>query len=260
MLLIDAHEPADIINQVKTQFPDSQVVELGKSSGDALWQGENGTAIFERKTPSDLAASIADQRLFEQSEQIPRICRWPFLVIEGSLAWNENDYLMVWARGQWQDTNWPRESVTMALLRVQANGMMLIETGPLPYALRLKKLVEWCKDKADKSYLTRSEQFNLNPFKYSAVLRQRLDFFGHLPEVGLSKAEALLDFYGKETRLIDLLMQVVNLPAKEKQRPRLWGEKTVAGIRQLLELMPDEKLFTEKEPTYNGGKHAQTKK
>jgi len=50
-----------------------------------------GAFLIERKTVSDLAASILDGRLFEQAELIAQASERPALLIEGSLATLPND-------------------------------------------------------------------------------------------------------------------------------------------------------------------------
>lgn len=76
MLLIDSHEPVDIVQALKAKLP---VKVLMLKYGDYSFSD----AIIERKTLSDFFLSLKNQRLEYQMESISRLYTHKYLVIEG---------------------------------------------------------------------------------------------------------------------------------------------------------------------------------
>lgn len=77
--------------------------------------------LVERKTASDLLASIADGRLLHQSADMARTSRWSYLLITGALEAN-NDGKVV-ADGIL--TGWSFAAVQGALLSIQEMGVFI---------------------------------------------------------------------------------------------------------------------------------------
>lgn len=229
-ILIDAHEPSKIIEQVRVKFPDAIVTSLGTDCGDLLVQLENGLLICERKqVPSDLCSSISDSRLFSQSEHIPRLCRFPFLVLDGELTYRDGFVMSVRPGLGWTKTGWRRESIEAALIKAQLNGMILVHE-PDDYAGRIAKLIEQC-EKQDSPHVAKVQTRNRNPFDDGT--QQKIDFLATLPGIGTDKAVALVEARQSDT-LIELLTWLLSVSELEleKQKIRLWGAKTRNAIRE----------------------------
>ena len=89
MLLIDCHEPNEIIENIEKRIP---VKVLKLKYGDYSFSD----AIIERKTLSDFFASLKNQRLNEQMENFSRFYGEKYLIIEGFFDFsyvNNIDYL-----------------------------------------------------------------------------------------------------------------------------------------------------------------------
>lgn len=239
-ILIDAHEPSKIIEQVKVKFPDAIVASLGTDCGDLLVQLENGLLICERKqVPSDLCSSISDSRLFSQSEHIPRLCRFPFLVLDGELTYRDGFVMSVRPGLGWTKTGWRRESIEAALIKAQLNGMILV-SEPEDYAGRIAKLIEQC-EKQDSPHVAKVQTRNRNPFDDGT--QQKIDFLATLPGVGTDKAVALVEARPSD-KLIDLLAYILSASERdiEQQKIKLWGAKTRNAIREFFGMRPGQKL------------------
>ena len=89
MLLIDCHEPSEIIKKLETRIP---VKVLKLKYGDYSFSD----VIIERKTLSDFFTSLKNQRLNEQMENLSRFYAERYLIIEGFFDFsyvNNIDYL-----------------------------------------------------------------------------------------------------------------------------------------------------------------------
>ena len=203
------------------------VTSLGKSSGDLFVQLDNGDSIiFERKQlPDDLTASISDGRLFEQAVSIPRVARFSFLMLCGELRYSERDRLMALRLGKgFVETGWLRESIEMALLRCQAEGMMVVTCSSYPDKVR--RLVQWCSG-IDCPHTSRRRVVQ-NPF---APDQDKIDFIAQLPGVGAERAANLIKIY-PELCLNDLLI-VACVPQEGVKVPG-WGDVTYRNVRAFL--------------------------
>ena len=76
MLLIDSHEPREIIKKLNTLIP-TKVLRL--KYGDYSFSD----IVIERKTLSDFFSSLKNDRLKEQMESISRYYTEKYLLIEG---------------------------------------------------------------------------------------------------------------------------------------------------------------------------------
>lgn len=233
IVICDSHEPTSIVNQLSAKFPQLQVAELGLSSGDLFAQLPNGIFIAERKTPSDFVASIADQRVFEQSQVIPTLARFPFLVLDGELSFSDVDRLFLNRQNGWQQTNWTRESIAMAKVRIQSNGMIWTETDGKSYAERIASLLDWCENKADCGYAHHKQRIAVNPFEDQAK-QKRINYLSQLPGVGFDRASALVE-WKPEWKLHELETWALTFDPNG-EHPRLWGKGTKQTLREYFEV------------------------
>ena len=231
-LICDCHEPQSIQQRLKAKFSGLQVGELGLSSGDFFAVLQNGIFIAERKTPDDFITSIADSRVFEQSQVIPTLARFPVLVLDGEFIWSRNGKMMVTRPGVGLiESNWKRESIEMAKLRIQANGMLFVECNGLDYAERVARLLTWCETEADCGHAYRKTRLTINPFEDEHEQRA-IDFISMLPGIGYKTASEIVA-PRKAERLIDIFLHLVNQSRS--------GRKT----RDLLEMQANEVLKVE---------------
>lgn len=240
-LIVDSREQ-DIIQQIKTKFPQAQTANLGESSGDLFAQLSNGSLIIERKQcPSDLIASIADARIFAQSQSIPHLCRFPFLIVDGELRYSQNDKVMMLRAGGWIETSWRKQSVEMALFRCAWLGMEIVRddhplvTGCQTYADKVDAIIKWCEQDSDRQHSNvKVNRIYANPFDPDETRRQQIvNFFSTFPGIGTEKAVKEMANDWKELRVIELFMRFVNTSKQAKP------------TRKLLELKEGEVIYAQ---------------
>lgn len=116
-VLIDTREPPAIR---ALRFGDVPVSAMLLDAGDLLATTDDGALVLiERKVPSDLLSSLADDRLFSQAGAMPAITPWSYLVVTGRLEADAKG--MCVAGGQ--PTMWQYAAIQGALLTVQELGV-----------------------------------------------------------------------------------------------------------------------------------------
>ncbi len=239
-ILVDTKEPPEVWATIKKEFPDARQVALGDNCGDLLAQLNNGVMIVERKeAPDDLCASVADGRLFRQAEHIPRLARFPFLVLDGQLRYSDNGLVIsLRPRVGWTETGWRKVAVEAALLKCEMLGMIVVRDFGSDYADTVKRLVALCEH-ADASHVQRGRARPLNPFDDGT--QAKIDFLASLPGVGVERAANLIEAR-KEDTLIELLQWIVNTSGLEQERVALWGQTTRERVREFLGLRASQRL------------------
>jgi ERCC4-type nuclease len=174
-LMIDANEP-DWVHRLK--FDNAPKVSTKLEAGD-LWAtcDDDELIVVERKTLTDLLASIADRRLFSQAARCRAISPWAYLVITGELK-ADNGKVMI----NEQATGWTVDSLQGALLDVQEGGMHVLTCAGNGYEGAVQRL---SRRKHEKTRI-------LEPaltFKGMAAGEALLTA---LPGIGLDKAQAIL--------------------------------------------------------------------
>ena len=238
-MLIDAHEPETLRKQLVDAFVGATVAELGDSCGDLWIELETGIMIVERKTPDDLTASIADGRLFRQSEHIPRLCRFPFLVVDGELRYSDDGFLFgVRGRLGYVKTGWRKDSIEAALIKAQMHGMILVRDCE-NYILQLGHLIAMC-ERADVAHVNRYKARNQNPFEDAT--QAKIDFLAQLPGVGTERAAKLVE--AMDGGVMELIAWIANRNGREVDASKiaLWGPVTHEKVREFLGLRPSQRI------------------
>ena len=115
-ILVDNREPPHVQN---ISFPNVPVMKMQLETGDLWVKCEDGnTLIVERKEPTDLMASIADNRLFNQAAKMRQVSNWCYVVVTGKI----DDANFIDDTGR----KWTYASIWGALLSVQEMGVMII--------------------------------------------------------------------------------------------------------------------------------------
>lgn len=224
MIIISSNEP-DVIKHGLDWHEKLEIQLL--ETGDIMLIEKGKVMLIERKGASDLLNSLADGRLIEQSSRLVESCNHPLLLIHGSILCNKEGYVVADGR----TTRWKWWSVQMALLSVQAGGVMLLQlqkTQDIPDAI--KYLQGWLS-KESHLHVNKRERI---PF---VLPHKGIEMLSALPGIGLSKARDCLDFYGSAGRAI------VELTCTEDCfLPKGVAGGTVAKIRDELDLQDDERL------------------
>lgn len=222
-----AHVPS-LQAQILSAFPDTdfQVEPLGVSSGDLRIELDDGrTLVFERKeTPSDLLASLADGRLFEQSAKIPKICTYGFLVLVGELRYSPNGQVLTWGRNGWGETNWRRDSVEHALNRCSKSGMVVLR-DITDYA---KEVQSCLKDCTEYHIHARKGISYANPFKEET--ENRIEFIAQLPGVGPKRAMSLYNWFKESYKREPSIRDLMAAAMAPELGAKLWGPKTTSSL------------------------------
>ena len=176
------------------------------STGDYIV--EEG-AIFERKTASDFAASLVDQRLFSQAKRLADQPLRAAFIIEGS----SDDWSMLGIR---------REALQGALIT-----LALIFDLPVFRSLNPKETSQILIYAGHQLARLREDTPRYRIYKAKKRWTQQIHLLATLPAVGPDRACRLLDHFGSVQACI-----TATVPQLEKV-PGI-GAKTAAAIRDLV--------------------------
>jgi len=174
-VLIDSREPEDI---QKLDFGVPAVV-TALEAGD-LWAStdDGNLLIFERKTPGDLLASIGDNRLFLQAQNMRERSTWCYLVVTGWLTPTHDGKTFV----NNKLTGWNWAAVQGALLDVQEAGVAIAycehDNG---YPAAVERIAR--RERGERV---------LNTVQRTRIMTQAEQILTSLPGIGLERAQVLL--------------------------------------------------------------------
>lgn len=176
-ILVDQREPPEIQH---LDFGAPKVITL-LDAGDLWLAVDNDMLIIERKTASDLLASIADGRLFDQCARMRQQSPWCYLVVAGQMRPNQAGYVI---RDEYEVTKWRWDALQGALLTVQELGVSIVYCLPDDFVGCVQRLARRARgevrmQKQAPNFLSAGE----------AVLAS-------LPGIGEERIDLLLDFSG----------------------------------------------------------------
>lgn len=220
-VMIDQREP-DWVKRMA--FGDALVaVTLLECSDFRIACDDGEVLLVERKTASDLLASIADGRLLHQSADMARASRWSYLLITGALEANNGGKVV--ADGIL--TGWSFEAVQGALLSVQELGVFVI----------------WCAGNSDiepamarLAARNRDASLVVAPARAPSILGAGEAALAALPGIGLDRLDNLLRACDTPARALVFLTD----PAANGV-PGI-GPATKANVRKALSLAVGETL------------------
>lgn len=176
-ILLDSREPPEV---QKLDFGCPAVV-TALECGD-LWAScaDGELLVIERKTPSDLLASIGDGRIFLQAQRMRERSKWAYVVVTGWLTPTHDNKTFVNNRL----TGWNWESVQGALLSVQEAGVRVLYCAD---DHRYPGVVQWLARRE------RAAERVLAPVNTARVMTPGERVLTGLPGIGLERAQELLD-------------------------------------------------------------------
>jgi DNA excision repair protein ERCC-4 len=180
-------------------------------------------AIFERKTASDFAASLIDQRLFSQAKRLADQPLRAAFIIEGS----SYDWTMVGIR---------REALQGALVT-----LALIFDLAVFRSLNPKETSQILIYAGHQFARLREDTPRYRIYKAKKRWTQQIHLLATLPAVGPDRAYRLLDHFGS-------VQACITAPARELQKVPGIGPKTAAAIRDLVSAEIDQPLEGRREP------------
>ena len=190
------------------------------STGDYIV--EQG-AIFERKTASDFATSLIDQRLFSQAKRLAdQPLRAAFIIEGGSEDWN-----------------------TLGVRRAALQGALvtlaLIFDLPVFRSLNPKETAHLLIYAGHQFARLREDAPRYRTYKAKRRRTQQLRLLATLPAVGADRAYRLLDHFGS-------VEACITATAEELEKVPGIGPKTAATIRNLVTAQNDQPLNGPQKP------------
>ena len=178
LLIVDRREPVEVEEQLlRARFA---VLRAELACGDIYRPPD---LLIERKTAGDVLKSIADGRLFAQTERMVSIARFAVVVVVGSLLPDKEGHVVADGRR----TRWSWWSLRMALLTVQGLGALVVEVQRSQFTAFLRRLVAWV-DKGER-VAVRKPLFNIER-------DSRVDVLCSFPGIGPKTAKGLLEYCG----------------------------------------------------------------
>lgn len=221
--MIDLREPNHIL---ALRFGGVPISPVMLDCGD-LWAScdDGAMLIIERKTPSDLLASIKDGRLFQQCAAMRQRSQWCYLVITGVLTDTLDGHVI--ANGR--TSGWRWADVQGALLSVQDLGVSVVTCqGDEQYEDTILRLAR----------RERSTEKSLAPRTQGRTLTPAEQVLTSLPGIGLERAQTLLTYWqGNPARALEWLTWLDTVLELDGI-----GNGTKHQVRKALGLGPDEWL------------------
>lgn len=191
--------------------------------GDCWLATDKHTVIVERKTPSDLLASIADGRLFEQCTAMIAQSPWCYVCVTGYYTVKAHQIVI-----ERQATQWNDRSVEGALLTVQELGVNIIRCdGETDYGPTMLWLAN--RDR---------EEVQVKPRRKAREQTTQETILCSLPGISDVRAAALLE---QHKSLAQALVGLTKLDTDE-HTPGI-GRGTRQAVRAAMQLAQNEELL-----------------
>lgn len=205
-IIIDYSEKRSSVWEYLSALPDIQLSWKDLSIGDYVVEQ---AAIFERKTASDFAASLIDQRLFSQAKRLAEQPLRAAFIIEGS----PDDWNMLAVR---------REALRGALIT-----LTLIFDLPVFRSRDSTETAQLLVYTGHQFARLHQDAPRYRIYKAKRKRTQQLRLLATLPAVGSDRAYRLLDYFGN-------VQACITATADELEKVPGIGRKTAATIRDLV--------------------------
>jgi DNA excision repair protein ERCC-4 len=219
-IIIDHRENQSSVWEYLSALPDIQLRWKDLSTGDYIV--EQG-AVFERKTASDFAASLIDQRLFSQAKRLAEQPLRAAFIIEGS----PDDWNMLAVR---------REALQGALIT-----LTLIFDLPVFRSRDPKETAQLLVYAGHQFARLHEDEPRYRIYKGKRKRTQQVRLLATLPAVGSDRAYRLLDYFGS-------VQACITASAHELEKVPGIGPKTAAAIRDLVSPEVNQPLKGGKSP------------
>lgn len=220
-IIADYRENQSSVWEYLSAFPDVRLRWKDLSTGDYIV--EQG-AIFERKTASDFAASLIDQRLFSQAKRLAeQPLRAGFIIEGGADDWN-----MLGVR---------REALQGALIT-----LTLIFDLPVFRSRDPKETAQLLVYAGHQFARLHEDLPRYRIYKAKRKRTRELRLLATLPTVGSDRAYRLLDYFGS-------VQACITATASELERVPGIGPKTAAAIRDLVSPEINQPLSGHQKPS-----------
>lgn len=168
--------------------PTSSLCE--KLGCDILWDGLAGPCGAQRKTTSDLIASVRGEsgdRLGRELEQMRQLSH-RFLVIEGQAQWTQSGELIS------QHTRWTIKQQHGVEISAQMYGVIVLHTrSALETCSTLEHLYDWSQKEHDTSSLLSRGKASRNGWGRPDDRATCIHVWSSIPAVGQERAKRIFD-------------------------------------------------------------------
>lgn len=186
-VIVDSREPG-WCKKLRLSGIEAKVQEL--PAGDAWLLCEDVVLVVERKTLSDLCASIADGRLFNQVAAMRKASDWCYVVVSPLPSVTAGKLVV-----SGKPTNWQWSSVQGALLTVRELGAVLVwAESDASYGATL----EWLANR-DRGEVV------IEPRRQGVMETPAETLLTSIPGIGSGRAGALLEHCGTAAWALDYL-------------------------------------------------------
>lgn len=176
-VILDSREPTWV---QQLRFGAAPVMIQALPAGDACIATPSAMILVERKTATDLLASIVDDRLFTQIGEMRKQTPWVYVVVTGDLVKSGTSVV---ADGR--ATQWTWASLQGALITAQELGATIIYTSEAEYASTLTALASHPRGNV-----------RVEPQREVTMMSPGELVLTSLPGISEVRARALLDYCG----------------------------------------------------------------
>jgi DNA excision repair protein ERCC-4 len=219
-IIADHRESKSGVWKYLSAFADVQLRWENLSTGDYIVEQ---LAIFERKTASDFAASLIDQRLFSQAKRLADLPLRAAFIIEGS-------------RTEWSKLRVRREALQGALITLSLIFDLSVFRSRDP-----KETAQLLIYASNQFARLREDVPRYRIYKAKRKWTQQIHLLSTLPAVGPDRAYRLLDHFGS-------VQACITAPACELEKVPGIGPKTAAAIRDLVSAETTQPLKGRRKP------------
>lgn len=186
-IIIDHREPQKIKDRMRKM--EVEVTEKQLDVGDYIISNE---VVVERKTGLDLVTSIADNRLFQQINNMLENFSQPLLILE--------DFPSAFNNPNWQKR---KKHVFGALTYIflKRNIPIIPTSGLTETSICLERICSWTQQEHDDPILVRK-----SPKRLSTEERQ-LFFLQGLEDTGIKKSKILLETFNSPTEVFGAIKE-----------------------------------------------------
>lgn len=158
---------------------------------DILWSSPHGLCGAQRKTVSDLIASVRDQRLGKELEQMRKLAMRG-LIIEGHPQWTRDGHLLS------QYGNWTQKHHRGVMMSAQVKGVIVLTTRDHLETLdAVTQMEEWSKREEHVSSMLYRGNGKGDDWGDLSHRATAIHFLSGMPGLGVELAGRLFDHFGK---------------------------------------------------------------
>jgi len=214
-VMIDSREPEWV---QKLTFGGVPAAVVALECGDVWAATTDGSIlVIERKTTTDLLASIKDNRIFQQAKAMREQSAWAYIVITGALIPGPDGKVIAGGR----ETGWDWNAVQGALLTIQEMGVSIVTcVNDAEFGATVTRLAQRGR-----------EEVRVEPRRLAYLVGAGEAALAALPGIGPERVQTLLSYCGTPAWALTFLTDTTN-----GQHVTGIGDNTKRAVRKALGL------------------------